>query len=225
LWPVACLSLLRKSRPVTTWVVGLVVVAVVAWRSWLTLSYHASHSYVYNAFDTRCDALAIGCLLALASDLPWYQSLERVVRRSPVLPVITLVLLGLSEHYGSSRYHYSVGMTIDALLLALLVVQILGLSKTRMWSWLDRPVTRWLGLVSYPSYLYHAWGLALGGKVLPRGSIALRFTAGYGVTLCLAWASYKIIERPFLVIKDRLTPPRAAASVEPILPERAPDRS
>jgi peptidoglycan/LPS O-acetylase OafA/YrhL len=222
LWPLACLALLRRSRRVTTWAVALVVVAVVAWRCWLTLSYHASHSYVYNAFDTRCDALAIGCFLALVANVSWYRSLEGALRRSPLLPLITLGLLGLSERAGSSLYHYSVGMTIDALLLAVFVVQILGLSKSHLWSWLDHPVIRWLGLVSYPSYLYHAWGLAVGGKLLPHGPLALKFAAGYGVTLCLAWGSYRVIERPFLAIKDRLTPRRAAPSVEPVLPEHVP---
>jgi peptidoglycan/LPS O-acetylase OafA/YrhL len=207
LWPLACLTLLKHSRRVTTWAVGLIIVAVVAWRSWLTLSYHASHSYLYNAFDTRCDALAIGCFIALAADRSWFAHFEQAVRHWSALPLVTLGFLFMSEHFGDSRYHYSVGMTVDALFLALFVVQMVGLSSARLWSWLDHPVTRWLGLVSYPSYLYHAWGLSVGGKLLPHAALALKFAAGYGATLCLAWLSYSVVERRFLTIKDRLAPP------------------
>lgn len=218
LWPLVCLTLLKHSRRVTTWVVGLIIVAVVAWRSWLALSYHASHAYLYNAFDTRCDALAIGCFLALAADRRWFTSFERAVRRSPALPLVTLALLFVSQHLGSSSYHYSVGMTVDALFLALFVVQMVGLSGARLWSWLDHPVARWLGLVSYPSYLYHAWGLSVGEKLLPHAPTAFKFAAGYGATLCLAWFSYTVIERRFLTIKDRLAPSLSAGE-QGILPE------
>ncbi|MDQ2931263.1 MAG: acyltransferase, partial [Gemmatimonadota bacterium] len=206
LWPLACLALMKRSRLLAMTTVGGVVLAVVAWRSWLTLGAHASHSYVYNAFDTRCDALAIGCFVALAADRSWFQTFERAIRLSPVFPLITLGLLYLSQHFGSTDYHYSVGMTVDALFLAIMVVQLIGLAKTRPWSWLDSPLARWLGLISYPSYLYHAWGLSVGNRLLPHANLLMRFVAGYGATICLAWLSYTFIERRFLALKDRLTP-------------------
>lgn len=218
LWPVIFLLLINHSRKVAMWTVALVILAVTAWRSWLALSYHAAHSYLYNAFDTRCDALAIGCFIALAANQMWFQSFERTVRRSALFPLLTLALLFVSARFGSSAYHYSIGLGVDAALLALLVLQLIGLSSSPLWSWLDYPAVRWLGMVSYPSYLYHAWGLDAGRKILPHASFALAFAAGYSVTLLLAWMSYSIVERPFLAIKNRIAPPVSAGSEMSILP-------
>lgn len=211
LWPLACLALLRRSRESAARAVAFVIVAVVAWRSALFLIFHAPTSYVYNAFDTRCDALAIGCFLALSSERKWLHGLEQRVRSSSLLPLVTLGLIWLSRHYGSSDYHYSIGMTVDAALIALFIIQMLGVSTSPLWSWLNHPVTRWLGLISYPSYLYHEWGLSVGERVLPHAPKLLTFAVGYAATLCFAWGSYRIIERPFLAIKDRLStsPPSA----------------
>ncbi|MEO7040229.1 MAG: acyltransferase [Gemmatimonadaceae bacterium] len=211
LWPLACLALLHRSRAVARRTVGIVIVAVVLWRSALYLFLHAPASYVYNAFDTRCDALAIGCFIALSSEESWFASLERRIRSSSLLPLVPIALILLFRHYSSLAYHYSVGMTVDAVLIALFMIQMLGLSTTRLWSWLDHPITRTLGLISYPCYLYHAWGLSVGEKLLPHGPKVLTFAVGYAATLCMAWGSFKIIERPFLTIKDRISasPPSA----------------
>ena len=205
LWPLACLALLRRSRDTATRAVGLVIFAVVAWRSVLYLMLHAPTYYVYNAFDTRCDALAIGCFLALSLEREWFHSLERRVRSISPLPFVTLGLIWLSRHYGSPAYHYSIGMTVDAVLIAVFMIQMLGLSASPLWSWLNHPLTRWLGLISYPSYLYHAWGLSVGERLLPHAPKSLTFAVGYAATLCFAWGSYRMVERPFLLIKDRLS--------------------
>ena len=218
LWPLACLALLRRTRGVTARVVGLVILTVVAWRSLLFLVLRAPPSYVYNAFDTRCDALAIGCFLALSSERAWFHSLERWVRSSSTLPLVTLGLLWLSRHYGASSYHYSIGMTVDAVLIAVFMIQMLGLSLTPLWSWLNHPVTRWLGLISYPSYLYHVWGLSVGVRLLPHAPKVLTFAVGYAATLCFAWGSFRIVERPFLVIKDRLSSSGLSVNEVPVIP-------
>lgn len=203
LWPLACLSLLRRSRDHAAKLVALVIVATLAWRSALYLLLHAPASYVYNAFDTRCDSLAVGCLIALSLESDWFRSVQHRIQASPLLPLVTLGLIGLSHHYGSSAYHYSIGMTLDAVLLAVFMIQMLGLSSKPFWAWLDHPIARWLGLISYPSYLYHEWGLSVGNRLLPHAPQILTFAAGYVATLCFAFGSYRIIERPFLAIKDR----------------------
>jgi peptidoglycan/LPS O-acetylase OafA/YrhL len=225
LWPLACLSLLRRSRQTAAYAVALVIVASVAWRSALYLLLHAPASYVYNAFDTRCDALAIGCLIALSLDSHWFRAMQQRVRASSLLPLLTLGLIGLTHHFGSSAYHYSIGMTIDAILIAVFMIQMLELSAHPLWSWLDHPITRWLGRISYPSYLYHEWGLSVGNRLLPHAPHLLTFAAGYAATLCFAWGSYRIVELPFLAIKDRhsSSPPSAidgAATVSPVIAAR-----
>jgi peptidoglycan/LPS O-acetylase OafA/YrhL len=218
LWPLACLSLLRRSRNTAAHGVAIVIVVAALWRSSLYLFAHAPVSYLYNAFDTRCDSLAIGCFLALSLDTRWFNLVRERIRSSALLPLVTLALIWLAHRFGTSAYHYTIGMTVDAVLLAVFMVQMLGLSSRPLWRWLDHPVARWLGRISYPSYLYHEWGLSVGRRLLPHAPQLLIFAAGYLATLCFAYGSYRVVERPFLAIKDWLfsspvsTPQDAAIS-------------
>src|SRR5688572_29671547 len=65
LWPVLFLFCFRaRLRPMAVGL-GIAIVCVCLWR---TFAYHVLHTgsaYVYNAFETRFDGLAVGCLLAV----------------------------------------------------------------------------------------------------------------------------------------------------------------
>lgn len=205
LWPALFLVLVRRpARQAVAVLVGLVTLFA-AWRSFLFLTGRVTEAYAYNAFDTRADILALGCLLAFAARI------ERVgvwcgrLTASSALPLITAGLLILSRTRGSRDYHYSVGFTIDALLVAILIVQILLLHDRRLWRWLDHPVLRYLGAISYPLYLYHIWGFGLARKLVPAGPILARAAAAVVASIILASLSYYAVERPFMRLKARFS--------------------
>ena len=203
LWPILLMTLWKKGRAHTRNVLALIVLCVLAWRAVLYVGFHVQSSWVYDAFDARCDALAIGCLMALLGSAPSYRSFESAVSRYAWLPFVTLVLVWLSRVAPSNNYHYTLGMTVEAILLAVFLIQMLRLSESPLWSWLNRPVIRWLGAISYPCYLWHGWGLAIGEHIIKHGTLWLQFIAGYAVTIGLASGSYYLIEKPFLTLKDR----------------------
>jgi peptidoglycan/LPS O-acetylase OafA/YrhL len=205
LWPLAFLALTRKgdSRLRQTGLLWIILL-VVAWRSALFVLAHASTSYVYNAFDARADALAVGCFIAVAADGAMFRRFERAVRSSAWLPLLTLGLLWYSRELGSEQYHYTLGMTVDAVLLGIFIIQMLGLSEAKGWNWLNSQPVRWLGLISYPCYLWHEWGLDIGSHLFaPTTHKWAAFSAGYLATIALAAGSYYVIEQPFLRIKER----------------------
>lgn len=185
------------------WVLAAIILVAATWRSSAYLLLHLPAAYVYNAFGTRCDALAIGCFVAAAASNETYQRLVDGVRSRSWLPLIPLAALFVGHSFESAKYHYSAGMTVDALLLAVFIVQLLGLSETAMWSWLNHPVTRWLGLISYPSYLWHVWAIDAGLHLAGKNHRWEAFVASYAVTIVLASISYYLVERPFLRLKRR----------------------
>ena len=201
-WPLLFSVLWRRGR--NTAALGLVVLiaAVLLWRSYLYLGHHVGSAYVYNAFDTRFDNLAVGCLLAVAIGYPWFTRAATAFARWSWLPLITIACLLVSRVGGGKMYHYGPGFTIDAILVAVLLVQLLQLSRTRLWSWLNHPVVRYLGVISYPLYLYHGWGLSVGEHVhgVP---MAVQFVIGVAGCIALASGSYFVVERPFLSLKRR----------------------
>jgi peptidoglycan/LPS O-acetylase OafA/YrhL len=204
LWPLLFIVLAKEGRRALIVGVSVFAFAAVAWRSWLALVAHADVSYLYNAFDTRFDNLAIGCVLALAVDNRRVVAVAERLGRTAWFPVMTIAILLFSRLGFSGAYHYSVGFTIDALLIAVLIVQLMQLCETPLWSWLERPMTRYLGTISYPIYLYHAWGASVGAR-MPLGGRGGTFVAGVLATIVLASGSYYVIERPFLKLKRRLT--------------------
>src|SRR6185437_708119 len=64
LWPAVLLWML-VSRKKPTRAVAFFIVGVWTHRAILFVAFHVSYGYIYNAFDTRVDALMIGALLAI----------------------------------------------------------------------------------------------------------------------------------------------------------------
>ena len=190
------------------------VLGVVVWRTALYLNGSPAH-YVYNALDTRFDSLAIGCLLAVLCTSPVFlRSCEILARRS-WYPLCAVALLYLSRVHGSDVWHFTLGFTVDSLLIAVLLIQVLQLAETRQWMWLQNPLVVWLGTLSYPIYLWHIWGLDTG-RHLP-GPAPMQVMAGIVITVGLAAGSYYGIERYFLGLKARFGARERSSRVVPAL--------
>lgn len=211
LWPLLMVLL----GPVKRARVGLValIIAVCAWRSFLFLGMGAPDSYVYNAFDTRFDSLAIGCLLAMVAASPGFLRAAHAVARRAWYPLPVVAAIYVSRELIGSNWHYSAGFTVDSLLVAVLITQLLQLSSTRGWSWLNSRFAVWMGALSYPLYLWHAWGLSAADNITGTEALLPNLVVGVILSFILASCSYYGIEKYFLGIKDRLTRARQPGSV------------
>jgi len=211
LWPVLLLALLRGGVPRAARGVVVLIAAAVAWRCTLYLGLHADRAYVYNAFDTRFDNLGVGCLLAMCVRAPRFQRVAERLGRSVLAPLATLGLLVLSCVGFGRTYHYTVGLTVDAVLVAVFIIQMLAQHRSGVWSWLDSPIARYIGLITYSLYLWHPLGLTVGHHFRVAGAPG-EFLAGVMISLLLALGSYYVIERPFLELKRRFAPRGARAA-------------
>jgi peptidoglycan/LPS O-acetylase OafA/YrhL len=190
LWPFLFLTFRRRKEFLIS-----AIVSVCLWRTYLYGFRGVSTAYVYNAFDTRFDNLAIGCLLAT---LLHSEKLPRLIARpSNRIALLALGLLVISRSFSPQLYHYTLGFTVDALLISILIVQAILLQDSPFWRWLEYPVSRYIGRISYPMYLYHIWaiGAALRLHVWPIPIAIL-------ITVLLASGSYYLVEKPFLRLKS-----------------------
>lgn len=203
LWPLVLIHLAKKGRQYCLNGLLISVAGVMLLRSFLYLGAGVSNSYVYNAFETRFDCLAVGCIIALVRDRPQSERVAAIMTRWSFLPLVTLGLLVLSRVGGSPAYHYSIGFTIDSVLLGVFMVQLVQLHKSFLWSWLELPGVRYVGKLSYSFYLYHVFGIGLGGR-LDMLSPVIQFIVTLGLCIGIASLSYWIIEQPFLQLKHRL---------------------
>jgi peptidoglycan/LPS O-acetylase OafA/YrhL len=202
LWPLVLLLVLHRGTKTIAFLTGTIVCLVLVWRSFAYLYFDARPAYVYNAFETRLDSIAIGCLFAVCLSWKGFQSATLALSRNILSPILVLALLMYSRIGGSHAYHYSIGFTIDSMLLAIFMIQLLTMSKLTLWSWIDHPIMVYLGHISYSIYLYHLVALGIGHRLLPE-HLSVRFAISVMLCIIIASLSYWLVERPFLNIKQR----------------------
>jgi peptidoglycan/LPS O-acetylase OafA/YrhL len=209
LWPLLFLGLYGRSLATVRRVLVGVIVASIGWRILAHLVLGVDKAYLYNAFDARFDNLAVGCLLAILVREERSERVAAALTARTWYPLVTLAALGSVVAFVPSPARYYFAFTLYSVLIAVLLVQWLLLSRRPLWSWLDHPVTRYLGTISYPIYLWHTWTIGAARKLtmVPR---PVQFAIAVVATVAVASGSYWIIERPALRLKRRFTGPRAA---------------
>jgi peptidoglycan/LPS O-acetylase OafA/YrhL len=204
LWPL--LFSLLAWRPRTLGRVLAAIIAAVWVRRWLLVAHGGSVGYLYEAFDARADHLLVGCLLAVALWNGWAGPLWRRLCASAAAPLLTIAALAISSAaaYRVEHYRDIVGFVIDPLLVAALLVQLIALADAPGWRLANTRPLHYLGRISYSVYLYQQILSGIVESALRGQPFAVQFVAYLaGVTL-VASASYFVIERPFLLLKDRI---------------------
>jgi peptidoglycan/LPS O-acetylase OafA/YrhL len=195
LWPLALtlLTLAQAKR-------GLLLLfgAAVAWRAIAVLFLHLPQTYLDWAFETNVCTLAAGCWLALYTmegGKLWWMRFARP-RHLTILAGVALSSLCLSLPETANSAAWAVPLT--ALVMFLVVSIALQEGPQEL---LARPLLRWIGAISYPLYLWHLWGLAMGEAMpVPR---PIQLGAAVLLSVLLASVSYYLIERPVLRWRDR----------------------
>lgn len=201
LWPFIFLMFARNRRNLMN---GLIAAIIAVWAyRWVATAWDFNGTYVFGAFETRADALAIGCLLAIANR---EGKIPRWLIEWKWLSAVALVATIISSAIVLNGPRYA--WTLVAVAFAVILVQAIGNSQSRWFRWLDSRPLQALGVVSYSLYLYHPFANRLPA-VLHKLPLEVLFA------IALATASYWIVEKPFLVIKNRLYAPRSSAKSLP----------
>jgi peptidoglycan/LPS O-acetylase OafA/YrhL len=181
-----------------TWIAIGFAVAVPLWRlagnvtapSWYPLT-------GYN-FEMMGDALAVGCLLALARDWLWSRTFYRRLLESQwfwFVPVF-VVLLATKE---DGRVQWLLGNSTTNVCLALCIDWCVRFHEGRIGRVLNWSPLAFIGVLSYSLYLWQQ-------PFLNRSSTAWisAFPQNILLTVAAALASYYAIERPFLRLRQRI---------------------
>ena len=191
LWPL-CLLLFFRNR---LWIVGAVVAAgppirLLFWLLW-------GRAGLEHPFPVFMDALAMGAAVALlAPKLARFQS-AFVSRWFLAVPAATVLLVLLQ--FWSSRVYQTVGLTALHLGIALSLRHVM---ERRYWLLNSLPVM-WLGAISYSLYL---WQQLFLNRWSPEPMTS--FPLNILLAVALATASYHLVERPGLHLRERFSPRR-----------------
>jgi len=197
---------------------ALTCAAVLLWRCILVLGLHVSSDYTYYATDARIDSLLFGCIMGVAlnpvldrcftrlTDAQWMGAL-----------VLAAALLGFTFLYRSEVFRQTLRYSIQG--VALLPIFFCAVRHPRWWlfGWLQSPVMRALGLISYTFYLVHSKAIALSRAYSDSG--LLRGLLALAMTIAFASAMYYLVERHLGALRRRLH--ASALAVRPAMPAAA----
>jgi peptidoglycan/LPS O-acetylase OafA/YrhL len=204
LWPFLFFRFRQDLRRMTIFLI-CVIGGVWLHRFILYSVFDVDQAYFYSAFDTRMDSLMVGCLLAVLLKRGMIMSFWKTLCSSLFMPLLVLALLAVSIYCGEvwfHRYRDVIGFAVEPPLIAVFLVQMISLSSFSALKWIDWPVVRYLGGISYSLYLYQQITLDPVKKLLASMPVLVQWIAAVAVTVIIASISYHVIERPFLRLKD-----------------------
>ncbi len=203
LWPLAFILLRNNERRMRA--LQATILFVWVYRIVLRAVFDVGTGYIYEALDTRADHLLIGCLLATVlhqgRGVAFWNALT--ARRDAIW--VTLAVLAVSsvmpEAVGG-RYRDYVGFIVDPLLTAALLVQAMSFGGSTA-AWMNWNWIRFLGRTSYSIYLYQQIAMDPAKKILAAYPVWVQLPVAIVSVLLASTFSYYVIERPFLILKDR----------------------
>lgn len=160
-------------------------------RMILQYGFHAPGDYIYCAFDTRADALAIGCVMAVlahADRMPTWLSDKKWLG---LVAAITVPAVGM---VGGLLAYMLVPMAF-----AVVILQSVRFYQSPAYRWLNWGFTQRLGLWSYSIYLYHV----ITHRIVPERLGWLGVALEIVLAVALGAGSYYAVEKPFLAFRER----------------------
>lgn len=201
--PLAAL-LLRVGRVgLSATVLGLLCVAVLAWRYGLAM-HGASTNYLGMATDTRIDAILIGCLMALWRN-PWLDRTARTTRYDWLVATASIAVLIGSLLYRDEFFRLTLRYTLQSMAIAVLIYLSVVRAHQLPFRWLNSRPLVYLGTISYTVYLSHHVILLMIAKHWPRLSWIELILATAILTLAIAEPMRRWVEVPSARLRKRLS--------------------
>ncbi len=199
-WPLALILLRRRASQVL--VVLILIMPIVRVISYVLFPY--SRGYLGEMFHTALDPIAVGAWIALNED--WLKS--RVARLSPVLfygniAFLLLICPVLTAHF-RGFWDITYGHTLVSASAGLLVFALAYGPETPVARLMRTAPFQFGGRISFSLYVWQQL-FTLPGTIFPQPSAIAIILACAAAT-----ASYYLIERPFLKLKQSLPKPHTA---------------
>jgi peptidoglycan/LPS O-acetylase OafA/YrhL len=191
-WPPILALVVLPLRRCRAPVVLSLIVACAVWRMWLAL-HEVDPNRTAHGFDTRADALLIGCMLAIS-----FRSIPLEIGQFWIVPATVLAYIAVTTPPNEVWLPLG-GYTLIAVCAAWIIFSLIGKKDNWLKIALRTRIATSIGLISYSFYLWHAPIIrALYHRGFSQHSIAL---IALLASLALATGSYFLIERLFIRIK------------------------
>jgi peptidoglycan/LPS O-acetylase OafA/YrhL len=188
-WPILLIGILHFGRHLLRPILCALIILIVVWRIYL-LKHGASINRLYNGFDTRSDGLLIGCLLGCT---PAFVSVA-----ARFWPAGAAILIAEALSLKPTGLLLPAGLFTLTAIAAAAIISALVTSKTNRLQCVlrFRPLVA-LGEFSYGFYLWHYVFIEIASN-MPHPTRPIIAAFAMTLTLPVAWASFRYIEKPIL---------------------------
>lgn len=198
----AALVLLKRRPDRILWLMGLVCVACFGYRLAVALLHPelVNTRFFYYRTECRLDSLAYGVALAALCEIPWGRRLLQRLANTATL-VAGLLVLAVSLLVRDEFFRQTLRYSIQGLAIAGIICAVVFRGGIAPWV-LNLPAVRFVGVLSYSLYVWSLMAETLVGNAhLPR---PLEIGALFLSSFVLAFASYRLLERPLVGLRHRL---------------------
>ena len=198
----AALVLLRRRPDRILWLMGFICVACLGYRLAAALIHPdlVGTRFFYYRTECRLDSLAYGVALAAACEIPAGRRLLQRLANNVTLAA-GLLLLAVSLLVRDDLFRQTLRYSVQGLAIAGIICAVVfrGGAVPRF---LNLPAVRYVGILSYSLYVWSLMAeILVGNAHLPRGAeIGALFLGSF----VLAYASYRLLERPLAGLRHRL---------------------
>jgi len=190
----------RKNTKSLLGLLTLLVVIVNIWR-FVTLNYlDLGTNYNYYATDTRIDSILYGCILSLICQLELAPQLIKKIS-SNLLINTSLLLIGFTIVYRNDLFRDTLRYMFQGVaLFPIFAFLIFSNRHTLVKIFLESPLVKWIGKLSYSLYLWHMFALKV--VEFPAFSIAKPFVypLAFVFSFILASISFYLVESSFIAL-------------------------
>jgi peptidoglycan/LPS O-acetylase OafA/YrhL len=207
IWPFIFFMLARRKDDLR--VIGYCIGFFIVLRLALKFCTSLPQSYFYSAFEMRASSLLFGALaagIAVRHPTALRTTLDRWgAKRVQIVSVMVVATLALIEARHGTVFRDSVTAVVLPGTCAMLILSTVRVAETGIQQWLCHPQIRWLGRLSYSTYLYQQLLAGAMGRAAPQWPVLVqRLSEALGILL-LASLSYYLIEQPALRLKARFS--------------------
>jgi peptidoglycan/LPS O-acetylase OafA/YrhL len=204
-FPLGLLFLLRRHDPFTTGRILLGLCGVVLlWRCVLVIGFGFGEEYTFLATDTRLDSMLYGCVLALMANPTMTGGRDLVRERTLAwLVACAFAVLAFCFVYRDPVFRETARYTLQGLALAPLFYAAVRCNHWLIFRWLDAPIMRGMGLISYTFYLIHITVLAAVERIWD-GPWIMHAVVGFVGSVAFAVLMYVLVESRMARLRHRM---------------------
>lgn len=213
IWP----TIMKFARKHLAWIGISTIAACFAWRAYL-LTTGVFWMRIAGGFDTKVDALMIGCLGAVALHNPQVRAKLQKHCTHFLIPIalfifVLVYLRGMGHPFGAVTLndklaYWNLRVPLFTLSFTALIISLCLQPQSIVAKFFSLTPFTWIGKISYSLYLWHmlAFAWVMQNAFVPGKSERVDVEIlEYATAIAFAAVSYYFVEQPFLKIKDRFS--------------------